>query len=75
MEINLGCEGEGVQIVSLAILAVMMIGAWHQAVLLPNIVLFCLYWGGVFVSIAGMYLLNADFVAGSAGFDLRRCTC
>ena len=54
----------GVQIVSLAILAVMMIGAALGVVLLPSIVYSAFLLGGVFVSIAGMYLLlNADFVA------------
>ena len=55
---------EGVQIVSLAILAVMMIGAALGVVLLRSIVYSAFLLGGVFVSIAGMYLLlNADFVA------------
>lgn len=55
---------EGVQIVSLAILAVMMIGSALGVVLLSNIVYSAFLLGGVFVSIAGMYLLlNADFVA------------
>ena len=55
---------EGVQIVSLGILAAMMIGAALGVVLLSNIVYSAFLLGGVFVSIAGMYLLlNADFVA------------
>jgi len=55
---------EGVQVVSLGILAVMMIGAALGVVLLPNIVYSAFLLGGVFISIAGMYLLlNADFVA------------
>lgn len=55
---------EGVQIVSLGILAAMMVGAALGVVLLPNIVYSAFLLGGVFVSIAGMYLLlNADFVA------------
>jgi len=54
----------GVQVVSLAILAVMMIGAALGVVLLSNIVYSAFLLGGVFISIAGMYLLlNADFVA------------
>lgn len=55
---------EGVQIVSLGILAVMMIGAALGVVLLPNIVYSAFLLAGVFISLAGMYiLLNADFVA------------
>ncbi|KJH71533.1 NADH-quinone oxidoreductase subunit J [Aliterella atlantica] len=55
---------EGVQIVSFGILAVMMIGAALGVVLLSNIVYSAFLLGGVFISIAGMYLLlNADFVA------------
>ena len=55
---------QGVQIVSLVILAVMMIGAALGVVLLSNIVYSAFLLGGVFISIAGMYLLlNADFVA------------
>ncbi|HEY9736576.1 MAG TPA: NADH-quinone oxidoreductase subunit J [Trichocoleus sp.] len=55
---------EGVQIVSFGILAVMMIGAALGVVLLENIVYSAFLLGGVFVSIAGMYiLLNASFVA------------
>ena len=55
---------QGVQIVSLGILAVMMVGAALGVVLLSNIVYSAFLLGGVFVSIAGMYLLlNADFVA------------
>jgi NAD(P)H-quinone oxidoreductase subunit 6 len=54
----------GVQIVSLGVLAVMMIGAALGVVLLSNIVYSAFLLGGVFISIAGMYLLlNADFVA------------
>ncbi len=60
-EVNLA---EGVQIVSFGILAVMMIGAALGVVLLSNIVYSAFLLGGVFISIAGMYLLlNADFVA------------
>jgi len=55
---------QGVQIVSLGLLAVMMIGAALGVVLLSNIVYSAFLLGGVFISIAGMYLLlNADFVA------------
>ena len=55
---------EGVQIVSFGVLAVMMIGAALGVVLLSNIVYSAFLLGGVFVSIAGLYLLlNADFVA------------
>lgn len=55
---------EGVQIVSFGILAVMMIGTALGVVLLTNIVYSAFLLAGVFISIAGMYLLlNADFVA------------
>ncbi len=55
---------QGVQIVSFGILAVMMIGSALGVVLLSNIVYSAFLLAGVFVSIAGMYLLlNADFVA------------
>ncbi|MBD2260844.1 NADH-quinone oxidoreductase subunit J [Pseudanabaena sp. FACHB-2040] len=55
---------EGVQIVSFGILAVMMLGAALGVVLLENIVYSAFLLGGVFISIAGMYiLLNASFVA------------
>ena len=55
---------EGVQIVSFGILAVMMIGAALGVVLFSSIVYSAFLLGGVFISIAGMYLLlNADFVA------------
>jgi NAD(P)H-quinone oxidoreductase subunit 6 len=55
---------EGVQIVSFAILAVMMLGAALGVVLLENVVYSAFLLGGVFISIAGLYLLlNADFVA------------
>ena len=54
----------GVQIVTFAILAAMMIGAALGVVLFNNIVHSAFMLGGVFVSIAGLYLLlNADFVA------------
>jgi NAD(P)H-quinone oxidoreductase subunit 6 len=55
---------EGVQIVSLGILALMALGASLGVVLLSNIVYSAFLLGGVFISMAGMYLLlNADFVA------------
>ncbi|MEH2282494.1 MAG: NADH-quinone oxidoreductase subunit J [Nostoc sp.] len=55
---------EGVQLVSLGILSVMMIGAAIGVVLFSNIVYSAFMLGGVFISIAGIYLLlNADFVA------------
>lgn len=55
---------EGVQIVSFALLALMVIGAALGVVLLQNIVYSAFMLGGVFISIAGLYiLLNADFVS------------
>lgn len=55
---------EGVQIVSFAILALMMIGSAIGVVVFSNIVYSAFLLGGVFISIAGMYLLlNGDFVA------------
>ncbi len=55
---------QGVQSVSFGILSVMMIGAALGVVLLSNIVYSAFLLGGVFISIAGLYiLLNADFVA------------
>ncbi len=55
---------EGVQIVSFGVLAAMVIGAALGVVLLSNIVYSAFLLGGVFIGIAGMYLLlNADFVA------------
>jgi NAD(P)H-quinone oxidoreductase subunit 6 len=55
---------DGVQIVSFAILAVMMLGAALGVVLLPNIVHSAFLLGLVFASMSGMYiLLNAGFVA------------
>ncbi len=54
----------GVQTVSFAILALMMIGSALGVVLFDNIVYSAFLLGGVFASIAGLYLLlNADFVA------------
>lgn len=55
---------EGVQIVSFVILGVMMIGSALGVVLFNNIVYSAFLLGGLFASIAGLYLLlNADFVA------------
>jgi len=55
---------EGVQFVSFGILGVMMIGAAIGVVLFSNIVYSAFLLGGVFISMAGMYLLlNGDFVA------------
>ncbi|WP_414621724.1 NADH-quinone oxidoreductase subunit J [Calothrix sp. CCY 0018] len=54
----------GIQVVSFVILAAMMIGAALGVVLFSNIVYSAFLLAGVFVSIAGLYLLlNADFVA------------
>lgn len=55
---------DGVQLVSLAILAVMMIGSALGVVLLSNIVYSAFLLGTVFVSMSGLFvLLNAGFVA------------
>jgi len=55
---------EGVQIVSLGLLSLMVLGAALGVVLLQNIVYSAFLLGGVLISIAGLYLLlNADFVA------------
>ncbi|HEY9828415.1 MAG TPA: NADH-quinone oxidoreductase subunit J [Stenomitos sp.] len=55
---------EGVQFVSFIVLAVMMIGAALGVVLFDKIVYSAFLLGGVFISIAGIYLLqNADFVS------------
>lgn len=55
---------DGVQVVSLVILSAMVIAAAMGVVLLPNIVYSAFLLGGVFISVAGLYLLlNADFVA------------
>ena len=55
---------EGVQLISLGILGVLMIGAALGVVLLSNIVYSAFLLGMVFVSISGLYiLLNAGFVA------------
>jgi NAD(P)H-quinone oxidoreductase subunit 6 len=55
---------QGVQIVSFGLLTLMVIGASLGVVLLPNVVYSAFLLGGVFISMAGLYLLlNADFVA------------
>ncbi|WAL58356.1 NADH-quinone oxidoreductase subunit J [Thermocoleostomius sinensis] len=55
---------DGVQLVSLIVLAVMMIGSALGVVLLSNIVYSAFLLGLVFTSMAGIYiLLNAGFVA------------
>jgi NAD(P)H-quinone oxidoreductase subunit 6 len=56
--------GEGVQLVSFGLLTVMMLGSALGVVLFSNIVYSAFLLGGVFISMAGLYiLLNADFVA------------
>jgi NAD(P)H-quinone oxidoreductase subunit 6 len=55
---------EGVQLVTFAILSVLMLGAALGVVLFANIVYSAFLLGGVFISMAGIYiLLNADFVS------------
>lgn len=55
---------DGVQLVSFGLLGLMMVGAALGVVLLSNIVYSAFLLGGVFISIAGLYiLLNAGFVA------------
>ncbi|WP_159787843.1 NADH-quinone oxidoreductase subunit J [Sodalinema gerasimenkoae] len=55
---------EGVQLVSFGILVATTIAASLGVVLLENIVYSAFLLGGVFISMAGLYLLlNADFVA------------
>ncbi|MEL7038690.1 MAG: NADH-quinone oxidoreductase subunit J [Cyanobacteria bacterium J06592_8] len=55
---------EGVQLVSFGLLTIMMLGAALGVVLLENIVYSAFLLGGVFMTMAGLYLLlNADFVA------------
>ena len=55
---------EGVQLVSMALLGLMMIGAALGVVLLSNIVYSAFLLGAVFVSLSGLFiLLNAGFVA------------
>jgi NAD(P)H-quinone oxidoreductase subunit 6 len=55
---------EGVQLVTFGILSALMLGAALGVVLFANIVYSAFLLGGVFISIAGIYiLLNADFVS------------
>ena len=55
---------EGVQLVTFAILSVLLLGAALGVVLFANIVYSAFLLGGVFISMAGIYiLLNADFVS------------
>ncbi|WP_309743647.1 NADH-quinone oxidoreductase subunit J [Chamaesiphon sp. OTE_20_metabat_361] len=55
---------EGVQLVTFGILSVLMFGAALGVVLFANIVYSAFLLGGVFISMAGIYiLLNADFVS------------
>lgn len=55
---------EGVQLVSLAILSLIVVGGGLGVVLLANIVYSAFLLGGVFIGISGLYiLLNAGFVA------------
>ncbi|MEN9203767.1 MAG: NADH-quinone oxidoreductase subunit J [Thermostichus sp. DG02_2_bins_29] len=56
--------GEGAQLVTFAVLSLMAIGFALGVVWAPNIVYSGFLLGGVFLSMAGLYLLlNADFVA------------
>jgi NAD(P)H-quinone oxidoreductase subunit 6 len=56
--------GEGVQVVSLIVLAAMLTASAMGVVLLPSIVYAAFLLGACFISVAGLYLLlNADFVA------------
>lgn len=55
---------EGVRLVTFGILSGMMLGAALGVVLFENIVYSAFLLGGVFISMAGIYiLLNADFVS------------
>jgi NAD(P)H-quinone oxidoreductase subunit 6 len=55
---------QGVQFVSFIILSALMLGSALGVVLLGNIVYSAFLLGGVFISMAGIYiLLNADFVS------------
>jgi NAD(P)H-quinone oxidoreductase subunit 6 len=55
---------EGVQLVTFGLLSVLMLGAALGVVLFANIVYSAFLLGGVFISMAGIYiLLNADFVS------------
>ena len=55
---------EGVRLVTFGILSLLMLGAAFGVVLFANIVYSAFLLGGVFISMAGIYLLlNADFVS------------
>ncbi len=55
---------EGVQLVTFGILSLLMLGSALGVVLFANIVYSAFLLGGVFISMAGLYiLLNADFVS------------
>ncbi len=55
---------EGVQLVTFALLSALMLGSALGVVLFANIVYSAFLLGGVFISMAGIYiLLNADFVS------------
>jgi NAD(P)H-quinone oxidoreductase subunit 6 len=55
---------EGVRLVTFGILSALMLGSALGVVLFANIVYSAFLLGGVFISIAGLYiLLNADFVS------------
>jgi NAD(P)H-quinone oxidoreductase subunit 6 len=55
---------EGVQLVTFGILSALMLGSALGVVLFANIVYSAFLLGGVFISMAGIYiLLNADFVS------------
>ncbi len=55
---------QGVQFVCFVVLSVLMLGSALGVVLLSNIVYSAFLLGGVFISMAGLYiLLNADFVS------------
>jgi NAD(P)H-quinone oxidoreductase subunit 6 len=55
---------EGVRLVTFGILSLLMLGAALGVVLFANIVYSAFLLGGVFISMAGIYiLLNADFVS------------
>jgi len=58
--------GQGVQLISFGILAVMVLGGALGVVLMPSMVHAAFLLGMVFVGMSGLYLLlNADFVAAS----------
>jgi NAD(P)H-quinone oxidoreductase subunit 6 len=55
---------DGVQLVTFGILSILMLGSALGVVLFANIVYSAFLLGGVFISMAGLYiLLNADFVS------------